>query len=343
MPWIAIDSLDDARRATQSFLVPVDRGRWLRLALIALFVGGTGGGSGLPTNANVPTAPSPDGVPGGEPPLPGPPGAPTLPSLDGLVPILVGIFLAVLAVGLLFVAASAVMEFVLVQGLRTREVDIRRPFREFLGQGLRLFGFRLLVGLVTLLLVGVPAVLLVLGGVGGVPELLILLVPLLFVGLLVGLLVALVLRLTTDFVVPTMMVADGGVLDGWRRFLPVLREQWLQFGLYVVVRFVLGIVAGIAVALVVGLLALVLALPFLVLGGLAFVLLAGGGDPGVAFFALAALLVAVYVFGVVLLALLAQVPVVTYLRYYALFVLGLADEELDLVADLRPEPTADAA
>jgi hypothetical protein len=29
--------------------------------------------------------------------------------------------------------------------------------------------------------------------------------------------------------------------------------------------------------------------------------------------------------------------VVTYLRYYALFVLGEAEAELDLVADLRPD------
>jgi hypothetical protein len=337
MPWYAVDSLDDARRAAQSFLVPVDRGRWLRLAVIALFVGGAGGGGAPSGNVNLPGGtPPPNGVPGGGA-VPGAPGGPPLPSFGEVLPIIVGVGLLVLALALVFGAIGGVMEFVLVEGLRSRDVRIRAFFGEYLGQGLRLFGFRLAVSLLALAVVGVPAVFLFLGGMGGAPTLFVLLLPLVLLGVLLALVVALVMRLTTDFVVPAMMVQDGGVVEGWRRFYPVVRGQLAQFALYVVVRFVLGIIAGIAVALVVGLLAVVLALPFLVVGGLAFFLLVGGGDPGLAFLALAGLLVAVYVALVVVLALLAQVPVVTYLRYYALFVLGEAEAELDLVADLRPD------
>ena len=50
--WYAFAALSDARDATEDLLWPIDRGRWLRLALIALFVGvgggaPTGGGVGL--------------------------------------------------------------------------------------------------------------------------------------------------------------------------------------------------------------------------------------------------------------------------------------------------------
>ncbi|MFC7176725.1 DUF7544 domain-containing protein [Halosegnis marinus] len=43
MPLSATERLDDALDATLDLLTPFDAGRWLRLAVVAFFVGGLGG------------------------------------------------------------------------------------------------------------------------------------------------------------------------------------------------------------------------------------------------------------------------------------------------------------
>lgn len=42
----AVENVDDAFRATKAFLLPFDRRRWLKLAVVVFFVGG----SSLPTS-----------------------------------------------------------------------------------------------------------------------------------------------------------------------------------------------------------------------------------------------------------------------------------------------------
>jgi hypothetical protein len=327
MPWAATDALDDARKATQSLLLPFDAGRWLRLAVIAFFIGGFGSaGGGGGGNAGAP----PPGTGGGSLPDVGP-----LPGFSRIVTLVLIAVAVLVALGLLFALVGAVMEFVLIEGLRTRDVRIRGPFREYFRRGLRLFGFRVAIFLVPLLLVGAPVVVAGLLGFGNVFSLVALLIPLFVLALPLFLLALLVDRLTTDFVVPAMLVDGTGVLDGWRRLWPEFRGEWREFLLYVVVRFVLAVVAAVAVGLVLVLCLAVVAIPFVLLGGL--VAVAGvGGTPfvvAVAVLGVAFLVVAVAVVAVV------QVPVVTYFRYYALYVLGRVVPDLDLVG--VPDDDAD--
>ena len=328
MPWNAIDALDDARWAAQSILLPFDAGRWARLAVVALFVAGggtpsfqTGGGGG--GDVNVPVEPGPGGAP------------PFDVSPRTLLLAVGGLLVAALLVGLLWAFVGAVMEFVLVDGLRRREIRIRGPFREFLGRGLRLFGFRVGVGLLTLAVFAVPFVLVLLLG-AAVPVGFLLIFPLLLAAFLLGLVVAVVLRLTTDFAVPTMLAEDRGVLSAWRRLLPLFRSEWKEVGIYLVVRLVAGIAAAIAVGLVTALAAVIVAIPFLLVGGLVFFAL-GGSLPalGAVGWALLAVVGLGFLLAVIAVGAAVQVPVVTYFRYYALFFLGATDERLDLVADLR--------
>jgi hypothetical protein len=326
MPWNAIDALDDARWAAQSFLLPVDRGRWLRLAIIALFVaGGSTGGSGGSGGGNVDVPAEPG--PGGPPPF----------GVDEATILLVvgGVLLAAVLLGILWAFVGAVMEFVLVDGLRTREVEIRGPFREFLGKGVRLFAFRVGVVLLLAAVVAVPIVgLAVAGSVAPVGLLLVL--PLLLAAVVLGFLVAVVFRLTTDFAVPTMLAEDRGVLSAWGRLWPLFRREWKEVGAYLVVRLVAGIAAAIAVGLVMTILAVVVAIPFLVLGALVFFGL-GGSVPalGTVGFVLLGLLLSLFVLALVAIGAVVQVPVVTFFRYYALFFLGASDDRLDLVGHLR--------
>jgi hypothetical protein len=326
--WYALAALSDARDATKNLLLPVDRGRWLRLALITLFVGV---GGGVPTGSGNVNVPSGGGGGGMRSDLP----APSPPEVGSAVAIVAGFVLVILILLLLWNLVGAVMEFVLVRGLRDREVSIRGPFGEEFRPGLRLFGFRIVVGLLTLLSIGLPLALVVLGGIGLSPVLLVLIVPLILVFVIVGIVTSVILGLTTDFVVPTMLTEDRGVVDSWRRLWPTLRAQWKQVALYVVAKFVLGIGVSIAVSIVVLLVAIVLAIPFVVVGGALYLGLSTAGlHQAVVFVAVP--LAALFVLALIVAGLLVQVPALTFVRYYSLSVLGLLVPELDLVGVDRP-------
>ena len=104
-------------------------------------------------------------------------------------------------------------------------------------------------------------------------------------------------------------------------------------------RFViLDILAGILVAIVVGVAVLILLIPFGVLGALGFFLLTMAEPFGIGLLVVVGLL---FGLSVLLVIALAQAPVVAYLRYYALLVLGEIETELDLIPEQRAAVRAD--
>lgn len=347
MAFHAVDDIDAAFEATKAFLLPVDAGRWLRLAFVVFFLGGAG--------VNFPSGDVGGGFggPGGEFPgpedgFPGPGGGISdpgggIPSFSGvggelLALVLVAVALVVL-VGLLFGLVGAVMEFVLVESLRTEEVHVRRYARGHLGNGLRLFGFRLGLTLLALLVLAVAlgALFVGLGGmaalerIGSILLLVLLGIPLVLV---VGAVYALVNGFTTTFVVPVMIRTDRPVLGAWRRFWRVLREEWTEYLVYAVFVFVLHLVVGTALALVMGIVAAILFVPLAIVGVVGL-LVSGGVSP-------VAILPVVAVGGILGLAFLAlsavvRVPVVAFFRYYALLVLGDTDGDLDLIPKRRED------
>lgn len=331
MSWDAIDSLGDARAATSELLLPFDLGTWLRLALVVVFVG-TGAGNAS-VNANV------GGTASGAPTW----GSWDLPS-DDLPPIDPDAILgevtllsvaAVAGVALLlalgFALVGATMQFVLVTALADRTVRVRGPFADHFGRGVRLFGFQLGVVLLALLVVAVPVGVVLLGGVAVGPAVLLAALPILLLGVGLALLVALVFRLTVDFVVPTMLAADCGVLDGWRRLAPTLRAEWEEFALYLLIRVSLGVLVGTVFAAGTLFVAVLVALPFVVLGGAVFFAFSAAGPLPLLGWALLGVVGLLYLVAVAVAGAFLLVPVVTFLRYYALSVLGRLDAGLDLV------------
>ena len=317
----AIDNISDAFSATKGFLVPFERRRWLKLAVVALFLGG---GVSFPTvQFNAPGGI--DGSPGTE-----------IPSIaPDAMTVLAAIAAVILAVGLLYSLVGAIMEFVFIESLRTGAVSIRRHWSRRWRQGMRLFGFRIAIGLPALAAlagwVGLLAAPIVLDTDPIVPfgTLFVLGLPLVF---FVGLLYALVASLTTVFVVPIMIKTDSGVLASWRVLWGSLKANPKQYLVYLGIAFVLTIAIGILVSIVVGLGVLVLLFPLVVLGIAVYLTVSLSSTIGIAVLAVAAGLFLVAVVG---LWLLVQVPVLTYLRYYALLVLGDIDESLDLIFERR--------
>ena len=318
----AVEDLEEAFGVSREFLTPVTPRRWLTLALVALFVGG---GVSFPT-AQFGTSSTSGDVPVGEVP-------------SALPVDLLALAVAAVGVGLLFLAVvaliGAVMEFVLIESLRTGEVTLRRYWRRRWRQGLRLFGFRIAIGLPTLALFGGWAALLVVpvltGRDPGFSAAAFLIgIPLLS---LVSVAYALVSGFTTVFVVPLMIQSDSGVLAAWRRLWPSIKRSWKQYLAYVVVAFLLTVATGIVVSVVVGIVAVVLLVPVLVAVAVVHATVSVTSPIGLVLLVPIALL-----FGVAVLAVgaLARVPVVTYLRYHALLVLGDVEESFDVLADRRP-------
>jgi len=333
-PIYALEDIEDAFELTREFLTPVDRGQWLRLALVALFVGGAG-------SAANPFQWLFSGNGGGGAGVPGTDGFDVTSDLLLLFVVVVAAFVAI-AVAFAFV--GAIMEFVFVESLREREVHVREYANAYWRRGLRLFGFRVALGLLALAAIAVLAAPFVLAAVdaaaiGSGPFLLSLLG--LFVGaLVVGIVIGLLNGFTTAFVVPVMLVEDCGVLSGWRRLWPSMRRDPIQYVAYAFAGVLLGIGASTFVAFAAGMLVLLLLVPFAVLFGVGFAVLAAAPEVlGLAVLAVVGLLFAL---AVVAAFALAQVPVVTFLRYYALLVLGDVAPDLDPVPDQRAsvrEPT----
>ncbi|MFB6172203.1 MAG: hypothetical protein ABEJ23_06695 [Haloarculaceae archaeon] len=316
----AFDDIDDAVQATRSFLFPVDRGTWLRLALVVFFTGGV--------SANVPVGfdapPSGVGAPAPSEVIP--------PRGDEIVLALVALVVLAVAVALVFGFVGSVFEFVFVESLRSEEVHVRRYWRRHWRRGARLFGFRLVLGLVGLALAGGLVALVALPALTGSGALSIgLLLALLPVAFVLALAFGLVNGFTTGFVVPAMLVEDRTVLGGWRRIWPVVRAEWKEYAVYAVLSLLFRAALAMLVGIVVGVGALLLAIPFVVLGVAVWAALSFS----TAGLVLLGALVVVYLVALAVVVLFVQIPVQTGLRYYALLLLGDTDPSIDPIPDQR--------
>ena len=365
MSWHAIDSVDEAIEETRSFLSPFAVGRWLKLALISIFIGTGGSGLGLlnlpssipgddpagnvstgggnvTTDGNITAPPggefAPDGnVTAGAPPTGElPPPSELLEMAGAELGIIAAIALLILGFVLVIGLLTETLRFVFYDDLQTDRVRLIEPAKRRFGQAFRLYVFK--IGL-QLLTVGPIAGLVAFVVLADIP-----------IGLGVGVAAALVVfavilvstivsRITDEFVVPTMVVTDSGVLDGWRRFWPIFRGQLSQFGVYLVVHFLLLLAIGIARAI----LSVIVYGIVLVIGGVIGLVIVFGLFGGLS--AAASSTAALVVLGLLaVLTLLAgwvlllpvQIAVLTYVTTYEVSMLAACDDALRL----RPQTDA---
>jgi hypothetical protein len=345
MSWYAIESVDDAIDTTRSFLSSRTRGEWLRLAIIALFVSVGGGSVSSVTNLiNIPPSMLPADTPPADVAPEGPSPVELLPEAIPTDPVfvvgLVGIFVLI---GFVLTLLSETLRLVFYDGLRTGTVQLRRPARRRFGQAIRLFGFKLIVNTVFAIpVVVIGAVVVTTSGefIDGTA----MLVGAFFAAIVFGLWVIaslIINRVTNEFVVPVMVLTDSGVLDAWRRFGPVLRTNLSQFGVYVVVHFLLLLAVGIGqtivAAIIFGIVGTIGALVGLglILGVFGGFSAAAGSTVGLVSLGIVALLTLLVA---IVLYLPVNIVVLTYITSYEVSVLGAADEELQLLpADYRTD------
>ncbi len=311
--YFAFTELDSAIRRTRDLLWPFRKGIWLRIALIALFIGWGGAGFPQPTWSSDNDFPT-DAFTGFS-------ASEALPDMAGLI---IAIVLLIIALALLFMLIGSIFQFVFVDCLRTGNVKIREYFSPRAGMGIRLFLFQIGIAVLFLVLLAaliIPLIILAGGLAGPAGGISLVLTLILFFPILIvlAILVGIIQLITIDFVVPIMIQKDCGVIDGWKEFYSIISRQWMQGIIYLVVRFLAALGAGVVMILLTLLALGIIAIPFALIGLFMYLLVQ------MANFSFLLLLLIPYLIIAIPVVLLISVPFVTFFRTYSLAVLGRLD------------------
>jgi hypothetical protein len=273
LPISAVDTITLAFQHTKrQLLQPFRFWQWTRLAFVGLLAGemGSGGGFNLPTSFPRQTGSSrhflEQGFPNIDPAI-----------LGGLIAVLV---IAGLVFMIVLMYVSSVMRFILFDSVLTRECHIRQGWTRRQEPGWKYFLWQLGFTLATIaglaILLGIPAgfafgmgwfnpprehlLPLVLGGI-----------VVFFLLMLFFLTVAVVHVFTKDFVVPQMALEGIGAVEGWRRLWPLLQAEQGGYAVYMLMKIVLAIGAGIIIGIASAILILIVAIPAAGLGIIAVI------------------------------------------------------------------------
>jgi hypothetical protein len=272
VPISAVDSITLAIEHTkQQLFRPFRLGQWTRLAFVGLLAGELGANGCNRANFQAPIHHAPMIAPH----------FPGFPAIDpALIAAAIAAIVASVAVGIILMYVSSVMRFILFDSVVTRECRIRWDWNRRLVPGWRLFAWKLLYIIFSLvgaaLIIGVPAALAFSAGWFRTPREH--LAPLilggaflfcLFVVFMIA--TAVIFVLTKDFVVPLMALENLHVMEGWRRLWAMMKLEKGAYVAYVVMKIVLAIVAGILMGVATLILGLIIAVPSIGLGILAVI------------------------------------------------------------------------
>ncbi len=156
-----------------------------------------------------------------------------------------------------WIICSRIMEFVFVKICETKKISILNNFKSNIKNGLSLFGFNVLMFLFTILLITIPFGLFFLG-IEPIPVIIIsilIILPFMIV-------LSLVSMFTIDFVIVRMLDKEKNLIESWKDVLKMLRDEWKQTIVYILMKIALGIVTGIITFI----LLFVLMIPILLIG-----------------------------------------------------------------------------
>ena len=163
--------------------------------------------------------------------------------------IIIGIMVGI-ALWVVFTWLSSRGKFMFLHCVATNRAEVKIPWHKFREQGNSLFVFRLVVGLVSLLCLGLLVglsiflVILCIKGPHTIAPFVGALIFLIPITIAVVIAVALLFKFTYDFVVPIMFLATASCTDAWRKFLDVLSANKARFALYILFQIVLAIAVG---------------------------------------------------------------------------------------------------
>ncbi|MFZ0685813.1 MAG: hypothetical protein WAM89_09725 [Terriglobales bacterium] len=278
MPVSAVDCIQPAlQHARQQLFTRFRFGQWSRLALVGILaaefhVGGCGfgnlgrhfphvhpksAGSFLPSSA----------IPFGTPEMIRHQISEHIAQFLGL--IVVGVF-ALIVLAFVFMYVSSVFRFILFDSVLRRECSIGEGWRKWRRAGGRFFLWQIVfqtsASLFLAVLIGLPlAFALAAGWATNLREHVgrVVVGAILFGGLFLAfvLVAAAVQVLARDFLVPIMALEDLDFADGWHRLLEMIRRETGRYIGYLLLKFVLSLLAGILFSIVALIPALLVVVP----------------------------------------------------------------------------------
>jgi len=231
-----------------------------------------------------------------------------------------------------------------------KECHIRAGWGRRQGPGIKYFWFKILYMLASLavfvVLIGIPAGIAFFAGwftnpKGHLAPLILGGLFLFLVVMVVGLVSIVIHVFTKDFVIPQMALEGGSVFDGWRRLWPMMKAEKGDYFLYVVMKVVLAIGAGIVVGIVTVILSLFIAVPAILIGVIAAITGQSAGLEWNAYTITVAIVAGSVVFAVFFyLISLISVPVSVFFPAYSMYFFGARYPTLGAV--MYPAPPAPA-
>ncbi|MFH1126137.1 MAG: hypothetical protein V1703_03345 [Candidatus Altiarchaeota archaeon] len=328
--WHAVEALNKALEKTNELLLKRFKlSFWLKLALVVFLIGG--GGLNFNFNTSFP----------GEKEFTA--------DFSKYLPVIIIIFAVLLVMGLVFSFIRAVCQFMFIETLKNKEIELINEFRRNLESGFSLFLFNLVLGVITLILaliVIAPIVYLFIKGSGGTST--IALVVMVIVGILTILCVviisSIVSMLTTDFAIILMHKDKVGIINSWKNLWTIMGKNLKQFIVYVIAKIALSIIAAMILG-VVGIVILIITLLLLIALGigagvivLGLALALGLKTSALAWLIIPALIIAmVYFMAVGYLTVAITLPVPVFFRYYSILFLQDVEPSIKLIEDKKPE------
>jgi len=177
-----------------------------------------------------------------------------LDNLNWIIPVAVVVILLIIGLSLLITWLNSRGMFMFLHCVAGNKAEIKIPWHRFKKHGNSLFLFRVVLGIIGFIMVGLPvlgiALLIFMTAIRSVPK--VVFVPgFIIFGLIMfviiftlGIVLFLVKKFTLDFVVPVMFLRTASCVAGWREFMAILSANKLRFALYLLFQIVIAIAIG---------------------------------------------------------------------------------------------------
>jgi hypothetical protein len=252
-----IDPISPAiQRVKDVLFKPFVLGRWFTIGFCAWLAylgsgGGGVGGGGPPYNAphkpHEQQAQIAEGINAAKEYI--------LDNLCWIIPLIAIVAVVMIGIGLLIIWLNSRGKFMFLHCVATNKSEVKVPWHKFRKHGNSLFLFRVVLGIISLVIVAVPILgivfLAIMMATKTVPYVASIPGIVIFGLIIFALSIALFLvkKFTLDFVVPIMFLQTASCVAGWREFLTILSVNKARFALYILFQIVIAIAIGAIIAI----------------------------------------------------------------------------------------------
>lgn len=176
-------------------------------------------------------------------------------NLYWIIPVVVIVAVVIIGIGLLIAWLNSRGKFMFLHCIAGNKSEVKVPWHKFKKHSNSLFLFRVVLGIISLVIVAVPIlgiVLLVITMVTGAVPKVVSIPGIIIFGLIIFVLsiaLSLVKKFTLDFVVPIMFLQTASCVAGWREFLTILSVNKARFALYILFQIIIAIAIGAIISI----------------------------------------------------------------------------------------------